>query len=444
MSGEPDVGAALAAARAAQRAWAARSAFERGRVLHAVATALGDRAEEFARAMSAEIGKPIGEGRAEIANAARVLDFYAGLAHEIGGDVIASAREGVHLFTRMEPLGTIGVLTPWNFPVNLPVVKLAPALLSGNAVLWKPASAAVGTSRALWECMAGAGVPDDLVALLIGEGSRVGAAVVQAGVDALSFTGSTEVGLAIGRQAAADGIPCLLELGGKNAAVVCADADLDHAARTIVEGAFRYAGQKCTATSRVIAVEAVAAPLVERMLALIEDLEVGPAEAVTTYIGPLISEAALENAIAHVDRAVGEGARLRAGGGRAREDGAYMAATVLDGVTPEMAVAREELFAPVVAVLVARDFDHAVELANDSSYGLSASVFTRSLEPAFEFSLRADVGAVGVNLSTAGLEHQAPFGGRRASGSGHREQGTAALDFYCDLKTVAVRYAEAG
>jgi aldehyde dehydrogenase (NAD+) len=439
-----DVNAAITAARGAQAEWRRTSPLQRGSVLRRIASELRSQSDRVASMMSSEIGKPLVESHAEIANAANVFDFYGGLGHEVGGEVIPSARDGVHLFTTREPLGVVALITPFNFPVNLPVVKLAPALLAGNTVVWKPASAGAATAQAVMDCITSAGIPEGVVNQILGNGS-VGAALAAGRIDGISFTGSTAVGRQLAAKAGATGIPCLLELGGKNAVVVNDDADLASAAAVITAGAFGYAGQKCTATSRLIVVgEETQRALLELIRERVSAIQVGAPLAPETTMGPVITSTIVDETLDVVSHAISEGAELFLGGDRVSvrgcENGNYLAPTVVTGVRPEMRIAHDELFAPVLAVICVASLDEAIAAANDSVYGLSAAIFTQSLEAAFAFSQRIETGAVQVNLPTAGLEYQSPFGGRGDSGSGRYEGGKAALEFYSHNKTIAIRH----
>lgn len=443
-----DVVEAFRAARHARPSWAGHSAFSRADALRTVAAGVRSESAALAETISDEVGKPIADAVGEIENAARVLEFYAGLAHEMGGDHLPSRQADVHMFTRREPRGIVGVITPWNFPVNLPVVKLAPALLAGNVAIWKPAEQAATSSALFARVLVEAGVPAGVVNMVLGDGPVVGAAVTESDVDGVSFTGSCSVGHRIESSCASRGIKALTELGGKNVAVVCADADLDAAADAIVNGAFRFAGQRCTATSRVIVEDSAHDALVDRLHDRVSRLVVGAPDDPTAFLGPMISMAARDEALEHIAVARSMGAEIVSGGGAAdvatAPDGAFLQPTVLTGVTAGMRIASEELFAPVLVVIRAHSIDEAFDAADATDFGLTAAIFTRSLENAFAFIERADVGAVQVNLPTAGLEYQSPVGGRRNSGSGGLEQGVAALDFYTRSKSVAIRYSAGG
>lgn len=443
-SDERDVEAAIEAARFARTPWSATSPFARADTLRDVAARLRERSPVLSKSMCHEVAKPIGEAVGEIENAARVLEFYAGLAHEMGGERLPSRQADVHMFTKREARGVVGVITPWNFPVNLAVVKLAPALLAGNVIVWKPAEQAASSSQLFAQVLADAGLPAGVVNMVLGDG-EVGAAVVASDVDGVTFTGSCAVGQLVESSCAGRGVGSLTELGGKNVAVVCSDADLDTAAEAIINGAFRFAGQKCTATSRVVVEEAVHDELVQRLKARADALVVGLPEDPDTFLGPLVSQDAVANALDHIATARAMGAEVVIGGERAEiadaPNGSFLQPTILCGVTAGMRIATDELFAPVVVVIRVASLEDAFDAADATDFGLTAAVFTRSLTTAFQFIDRADVGAVQVNLPTAGLEYQSPVGGRRNSGSGGLEQGVAALDFYTRSKSVSIKFA---
>ncbi|CAB4984935.1 unannotated protein [freshwater metagenome] len=444
-SSAADVEDAMQAALAARSSWASLSPFSRADVLRSLAAHLRAASSEYALSICHEVGKPIAEAAGEIENAARVLEFYAGLAHEIGGDHFPSRQAGVHMFTRREPRGVVGVITPWNFPVNLAIVKLAPALLAGNVVVWKPAEQASTSSELLARGLVASGVPAGVVNMVLGDGPNVGAAVTALDLDGVSFTGSCTVGQQIESDCAARGIKCLTELGGKNVAVVCGDADLNAATEAIINGAFRFAGQKCTATSRVVVEEAVHDELVQRLRTRTVELVLGVPDDSATFLGPMISEAAVADVLEHITIARSMGAELVVGGERGvvadAPNGAFLQPTILTGVTAGMRIATDELFAPVVVVIRASSVEDAFDAADATDFGLTAAIFTTDLGTAFRFVERAEVGAVQVNLPTAGLEYQSPVGGRRNSGSGGLEQGAAALDFYTRSKAVSIRFA---
>jgi acyl-CoA reductase-like NAD-dependent aldehyde dehydrogenase len=444
-SGAEDVRDAVAAARAAAPGWRRCTAFERGEVLRRAADVLASRSEEIARTMASEMGKPIGEARGEVDRGVVILRYYAGEGLRPVGEVIPSMLPGTLLYTTRSPLGVVGVITPWNFPVAIPLWKMAPALVYGNTVVWKPASDSALTAVRLAEVFEAAGLPQGVLNLVTGSGREVGEALTDhPDVDGITFTGSNEVGRGIGARAAARGAKFQLEMGGKNAVIVAEDADLDQAVELTVSGAMRLAGQKCTATSRAIVVHKVYDEFRERLAARVAALPVGPALEEATYVGPLVSAGQARRVLQMVERAKAAGARLVVGG-RTPDSAptpAFVEPTVFDGVSPEMEIAQEEVFGPVVALLPARDLEEAVGIANRVRYGLSAAIFTRDVNRVLRFAESIEAGVVKVNAETAGVEPQAPFGGMKDSSSHSREQGRAALEFFTNVKTVSVSPAK--
>ncbi|MEW6047076.1 MAG: aldehyde dehydrogenase family protein [Bacillota bacterium] len=441
-----DVRRAVEAASQAFPSWSRKTALARGEILYRAAAILRGRADEIARLFSREEGKPIGESRAEVLRAAQILEFFGGDGARLAGETLPSGRPNVFLFTVREPLGVVGIVTPWNFPIAIPAWKIAPALVAGNTVVFKPASQAPVTGLKLVEALVEAGLPEGVLNAVVGPGSIVGDALLRAGgVRAVSFTGSTAVGERLYQDATARGIRCQCEMGGKNPLVVLADADLDLAVELALDGAYRSAGQKCTATSRIIVERPVLQAFTERFVEHARTLKVGHPLEEDTYVGPVVDQGQLDTILGYIQQGVEEGARLVLGGHRLTEGdfakGYYVAPTVFTDVVSSMTIAQEEIFGPVVAILEAADFDDALRLANDTPYGLSASICTTSLSKAHRFIREVQAGVVGVNVPTAGVEFQAPFGGTKASGTPFKEQGKVAIDFYSQLKTVALNYA---
>lgn len=438
-------GAALAreaveAAGQAFRAWRETPAPARGEILRLAAGLLEERAETAARDLAREEGKTLAEARAETARAVSILRYYAGQTLEPDGETYPSASATTFLYARREPLGVVTVITPWNFPIAIPAWKIAPALAYGNAVVWKPAELVPLTAVHLVQALADAGLPPGALNLVLGRSSAVGETLVtHEGVAAISFTGSNEVGRRIQLEAIERGKRVQLELGGKNPAVVLADADLEHAAEQVARGAFLSAGQKCTATSRVIVERPVLGELSERLAERVRSWKLGDPLEPETKVGPLASQAQLERVTGYLELARVEGALAVAGDGEdLGRDGYFVLPTVLAGVSPESRVAREEIFGPVAVLLPAASFEEAVILADDTPFGLTASLFTRDLGRALRFTHEIRAGVVKVNQETAGLEFQAPFGGMKESSSGSREQGKVARDFFTDWKTVYI------
>jgi aldehyde dehydrogenase (NAD+) len=429
-----EVAAAAGAARAAAAGWAREPAPVRAAALHACADALARAADEVTDLVVREVGKPVGEAGAELARGVAILRYFAQQALLPEGEVFPPADGVSLLHTRRRPHGVVGLITPWNFPVAIPLWKAAPALAFGNAVLLKPAPQSPAVALRLAELFAGA-LPDGVLRVLTGLGGT-GEAVVDA-ADAVSFTGSVAAGRAVSRRAVARGIPVQCEMGGQNAAIVLPDADQGAAAAAIAAAAMGYAGQKCTATSRVIVI-GDAGPFAERLAAAVESLPVGDPADRATVVGPLIEARPRDAIRAAVARATAGGARLLAGAEQPAGDGWFQAPTLLADVPAGDDLLTEEYFGPVCAVLPAGSADEAVRIANDVRHGLVTAVYTSDLGAALTLSGRLDVGMVKVNAPTTGVDFHAPFGGDKESSYGPREQGTAARHFYTKTVTVTL------
>jgi aldehyde dehydrogenase (NAD+) len=436
-----EVDRAVDAARSASREWRRVNPIERGRVVRGAAILLEQRAEEVARLITLEEGKTLPEARSEVFRTVETLHYHAGRAWAPTGKTYASSMPDEDVRTVRVPVGVVGVISPWNFPVLTPAWKIAPALVHGNTVVWKPASLTSIVAAEFVRVLEDAGVPAGVVNLVLGPG-RVGQQIVDhPEVDALTFTGSTQVGQSIWNSATPRGVKVQLELGGHNAAIVFPDADLDLAAKTIVAGAMLSAGQKCTATRRVIALSEVHDELVERIRAETERLVVGDGLVEGVDVSPLVSRSALDEVKDEVDRARREGAELLAGGevleGTEYDGGHYLAPTVFAVKDPSIRLCKEEVFGPVTAVMEAADDDEAFELANATRFGLCAAVFTVSERRARLAMEEIEAGMININTSTTGSELHAPFGGVKASSSqAPREQGETAEDFFTESKTV--------
>lgn len=435
-----DVNSATAAAAAALPAWRALAGPARAEHLHRWAAAIAARGEELAQTMAREVGKPITESRGEVGRCVVILRYYAGECVRSVGDVIPAQLPGALQFTTREPLGVVGLITPWNFPLAIPLWKAAPALAFGNAVVLKPAEASSLLATLLAETTLTAGIPAGVFNVVLGTGATVGAALVAAPeVRAISFTGSAAVGAGVAAAAAARNIRYQTEMGGKNVVIVMPDADLARAASLTAAGAMRYAGQKCTATSRLIVSREVEAGFMHQLREQVESLPLGPVTDPAAAIGPLISPASHDS----IHRSLADaGAEPLFGGvlpsSPEFHNGNYFAPVVLRGGDPDGILAQRELFGPVLAVFTADDMDHAIDLANGTGYGLSASLFTRDLRAALDYINRIHVGLVRVNGDTTGVDPHAPFGGMKGSSSGSREQGPAAREFYTEIKTIQI------
>jgi len=444
-SDRDDTREAIAAAAAAQPAWAAMPAPKRGEVLYRAANLLEARADQVAREMTREEGKTLPEARGEVGRAINILRYFGGEGARLGGQHAPSERDRVFIQTRRRPLGVVGLITPWNFPIAIPAWKTAPALIAGNAVVLKPSDLAPLCALRMVEALDEAGVTKGAINLVTGPGSKVGAEIVEnTAVRAISFTGSEATGSGIAIEAAKRRARVQLEMGGKNPTIVLADAQIPDAVNVVVNAAFFSTGQRCTATSRVIVEE----PIVERFTAALVErtraLKVGNGLEAGIEIGPSIDGKQLATVLDYVGVGQTEGARVACGGARlsdgAHSRGYFSSPAVLTDVAPSMRVAQEEIFGPVLAVLPARSLDHAVEVANGIRYGLSAAICTTSLTSAYEFINRIEAGLVMVNLPSAGVEYHVPFGGSKQSSLGMREQGPVAVDFYSEIQTAYVKY----
>lgn len=438
-----DVAAACAAAAAAFPAWAALSAPARGEFLRKAADVLEARVEDVARTMTMEMGKTIGEARGETRRGVAILRYYAAEGMRELGLTIPSADARTLMYTTRIPLGPVALITPWNFPVAIPLWKMAPALIYGNTVVLKSAGLATVTATKIVECLAAAGLPAGVVNLIGGAGGRIGSALAKSPhVHGITFTGSNAVGRRLAGDALERGTKYQLEMGGKNAVIVCDDADMAQAVELTVSGAMRSTGQKCTATSRAIVLAPALQEFTDRVVARCKELKVGSGLDESVYLGPSVSNEQQQSVLDYIAIGKKEGARLLCGGGVPVGDslahGYFVQPTVFDQATASMRIAQEEIFGPVLAIIEAANLDEALSIANGVAYGLSASVFTRDLNKALQFASRIDVGMVRVNGETAGVELQAPFGGMKASSSHSREQGRAALEFFSSIKTVAI------
>ncbi len=429
------------AARTAFPGWRALPAPARGEILRRAADLLEQRCEPIAREFTREEGKTLAEALGETRRAVAIFRYYAAQTLEPDGETFASHSPATFLYARREPVGVVLAITPWNFPIAIPAWKIAPALAYGNTVVWKPAEVVPLTAVRLTEALRDAGLPPGVLNLVLGKSAVVGEALVtHAAVEAITFTGSNAVGRAIQSQATARGKKVQLELGGKNPAVVLGDAALGQAAEHVARGAFLSAGQKCTATSRVIVDRTVLGEFTERLVALARGWKLGDPLEPDTRVGPLVSEERLHAVLGYLDTARAEAGQVLCGGERAGDlgTGYYVRPTVLADVPPGARVAREEIFGPVVALLPAASDEEAIALANDTPFGLSASIFTRDLGRALRFAREVQAGVVKVNQESAGVEFQVPFGGMKGSSSGSREQGKAARDFFTQWKTVYI------
>jgi acyl-CoA reductase-like NAD-dependent aldehyde dehydrogenase len=445
MSDIADVSSAIAAARAAFAEWSAVPMPARGGYLRKAARILASRVGEVAREFTREEGKTLGEATGETNRAAEILEYFAGQARYPMAENYPPETPGNLLYTTREPLGVVGLITPWNFPIAIPAWKLAPALLYGNTVVIKPASSAPAPAYALVEALTEAGIPDGVINLVTGSGALLGTAITNDdNVAAISFTGSEEAGNEIYQHAALSRKKVQMELGGKNAVVILADADVDKAVEQSAFGAYWSAGQKCTATSRIIVAAPVHDQVVEKLVKLIGKLKVGDGLADGVQISPLIDRKAVAHVTELCEEGVAGGAKCLIGGKMLTKgdysDGCYFAPSLYELDKPEGALWEEELFGPVAVVIRAQDAEEALELANNTRYGLVTSIFTQSLHWAHYFAQGLQTGIVQINRATVGADVHVPFGGIKASGSGGKEQGLAAREFYTKVKTVYVEW----
>ncbi|MDG4647993.1 aldehyde dehydrogenase family protein [Roseibacterium sp. SDUM158017] len=433
--------AAIAAARAAQPLWQAAGIQKRHDALMAIGTELMARADEIGRLLSREEGKPLAEGRGEVYRAGQFFTYFAAEVLRNQGDLAESVRPGVEIDVRREPVGVVAIISPWNFPVATPAWKIAPALAFGNAVVWKPANQTPASAVALTEIIARQDLPAGVFNLVMGPGGGVGQRLAESpGIDAISFTGSVPVGRQIAAAAIGNMTKMQMEMGSKNPMIVMDDADLDLAVAHACNAAFGGTGQKCTAASRLIVHDAVHDAFVDRLVAAASALRVGHALEDGTQVGPVVSGAQLTQNLDYIAAGKAEGAELLCGGDRPEmpAEGHYMAPAVFAGTTNDMRINREEMFAPITCVLRAGSYGEALAIANDTPFGLTAGIMTRSLARAAHFRANMRAGCVMVNLPTAGTDYHVPFGGRGASSYGPREQGRYAAEFYTTVKTAYV------
>jgi aldehyde dehydrogenase (NAD+) len=445
LSTREEARAAIAAAKRAFPAWKATPAPTRGRLLFKAMGLLQERLEDIAVTLTREEGKILKESRGEVQRAINIMEFTAGEGRRLRGSTIPSELSNTFIYTIRQPVGVIGLVTPWNFPVAIPVWKIAPALLAGNTVVFKPSTYTPLTAIKIVEVFEEAGFPPGTLNMVLGGGGTVGDEIVNhPDIHGVSFTGSTEVGCSLYEQASRRGVRVQCEMGGKNPVVVLADADLALAVEGAIQGGFGSTGQRCTASSRIVVEEAVADRFTEMLLARMESIRVGDGMDPKTDVGPAVEEKQMNTVLDYIKIGVSEGARLLKGGARMMQgthrDGYFVEPTLFGGVTRAMRIAQEEIFGPVVGILRARDFEQAVEIANDVKFGLSASLYSQDMSRIMKFAELSEVGKVHINSPTIGGEAQAPFGGIKATGIGPRECGTEVFEFYTEIKTVYVDY----
>src|SRR5580658_1915449 len=440
-----DMHDAAAAAAAALPAWSAMSGPGRGNILYKAADILDRKFDAVAADMTREEGKTLPEAKGEVRRAINILGYFGGEGSRMPGMVVPSERDRVHMFAIRKPIGVVGLITPWNFPSAIPAWKLAPALIAGNTVVIKPASAAPLSAWRIIEALHEAGIPKGVVNFVAGSGGELGEAMIAAPpLKAVSFTGSCEIGAWLHGEASRRRLKIQLEMGGKNPTIVLADADFNSAVENVVNASMFSTGQKCTATSRAIVEDAIYDRFLDAVVERTRKLKVGDGMQPGIDIGPCIDQAQMDTVLRYIEIGRAEAGDPKIGGRRLTNGdlakGFFVEPTVFAAVTPEMTIAREEIFGPVLAVMRARDFEDAMRIANDTPFGLSASIQTTNVSRVFEFVYRMEAGLLTVNLPSAGVEYQLPFGGTKESSFGPKEQGPAALDFYSDYKTVYLKY----
>ncbi len=432
-----DVNKAVAASQAAFPAWSQSTPQLRHDILDAVGSAILTDRGKIGQLLSREEGKTLAEGIGETVRAGQVFKFFAAEALRMAGEKLDSVRPGVDVDITREPLGVVGIITPWNFPIAIPAWKIAPALAFGNCVIFKPAAATLGTAHLIVSLLKEKGCPGGVINLVMGAGSDVGEAIVShADIAAISFTGSVETGQKMAIRCAETQKKVQLEMGGKNPMVIMEDADLSTAVPACINGAFYSTGQRCTASSRLIVHEQIHDAFVELMKDSMQKLVVGHALHQDTQIGPVIDEKQLNSNLAYMKLAAKEGAEVL-GGDRLNLEpqGFYQMPALFLGSDNQMRINREEIFGPSASIIKVADFDEAIAVANDTEFGLSAGICTSGLKYAAEFKKRAAAGVVMVNLPTAGIDYHVPFGGRKKSSYGPKEQGRYAIEFYTQVKT---------
>lgn len=437
---------AVQASANALNSWASTPAPQRSAILYKAYELMRDQEDEFARTITLEEGKPLADARGEVKRSLNIIEYAAGEGRRMFGYTTPSELTSTLAYTVRRPVGVVAIITPWNFPLAIPAWKIAPALICGNTVVFKPASSTPLSAVKLVQLFEKAGLPPGVLNLVTGTGASIGDHIVtHPKVQGISFTGSTEIGAKLYAQAAERLKKVQCEMGGKNAVIVLADADMDHALGGIVQAAFGSTGQRCTATSRVIVEESVYDSFIQELIRHTSRLKVGDGMDPEVDVGPTASEAQFRKIIEYINIGTAEGARLIYGGkaltGRQNEGGYYVEPTIFVDVDPKMRIAQEEIFGPVLTVFKAKDLEEAIAIANNVQFGLSSSIYCRDLTKAFQYVEQVEAGMVHINSPTLGGEVHLPFGGTKASGVGAREQGTEAVNFFSEVVTVYVDYA---
>jgi aldehyde dehydrogenase (NAD+) len=444
-SGPEDVNAAVAAAKKAFEDWRLFPAPRRGEILFEAARILVERKEDLAREMTREMGKVLAEARGDVQEVIDMTFYAAGEGRRLFGETTPSELRNKFAMSTRVPLGVVGLITPWNFPMAIPSWKLMPALICGNTCVLKPASDTPLLSHRLVEILVEAGVPAGVVNIVYGSGGEVGEPLMtHPDVSLISFTGSTDIGRRVNEACAPSFKRVSLEMGGKNAIVILEDANLDLAVDGVIWGAFGTSGQRCTAASRVIVQESVHAAVRDKLVARIRQLTLGNGLDPAVQIGPVINEAAMTRILAAIEDGKREGAALLTGGARETQAGPgwFIQPTLFDNVKPDMRLAQEEIFGPVTALIPVRDFDEAIRVANGTRYGLSLALYTKDVNRAFRALRDLESGLVYINAPTIGAEVHLPFGGTKETGNGHRDAGRTALDVFSEWKSLFIDYSD--
>lgn len=443
-AGAEDVERAVAGAQKAFESWSKVPAPERARVVWRATEIAKRRTEDIAQTMCREQGKVIAESRGEAKKGTSVLEFYAGEGFRLQGRTLPNETADVFTYTIRQPLGVVGLITPWNFPWAIPVWKVAPALVAGNTCVLKPASLTPGTAALLADIFEEAGLPAGCLQVVVGPGSTVGNAIVDhPAIQAVSFTGSTDIGIALYAQAAKRGAKVTCEMGGKNAVVVLADADPEAVVGSVLNGAFGSTGQRCTATSRLLVHPDLKGQITEALVEGARALKIGPGLDESSQMGPAVDLKQLQQDMKYIDIAKDEGATLLTGGKRPEglEQGFFVEPTIFTDVTPDMRIFKEEVFGPVLSIATIDGLEQGIEYANGVEFGLSASLYSRDMNNAMRFIEEIETGMVHINEPTVGGEAQLPFGGIKNTGVGDREMSTDGLNFFTEQKTVFINYA---
>lgn len=438
-----DLDLAFQAAHDAKKEWRRLGQAARGQFLFIIANILEENLEDIAETMTKEMGKTLPEAKGETARGVAILRYYAGEGMRKEGDVIPSSDKDALMITKRTPLGVVGVITPWNFPVAIPIWKIAPALVYGNTVVFKPATEGAVTAAKVIECFAKAGLPKGVLNFITGRGSQVGQSLIDhEQLDGITFTGSEGIGQVVADSASSRGVKHQLEMGGKNPVIVTNNANIDTAVEAVISGAFRSTGQKCTATSRVIVEKDVYDTFKEKLVEETEKIIIGDGLKTGVWMGPCASENQFNTVKEYLEIGKDEATLVYGGNiltGDQYTNGYYITPTIFENVDTKMRIFQEEIFGPVIALVRADNIVEAIDVANETKYGLSASIFTENIGEILEFIEEMKAGLVRINAESAGVELQAPFGGMKASSRGAREQGEAAKEFYTEVKTVYIK-----